>query len=59
MKKKNICITYLVFFMLFSTIIGCGSHQYESKKVTKETTTTTENPVSEEMKTTPMTVETE
>lgn len=56
MKKKNICITYLVLFMLFATIIGCGSHQ-ETKKVTKETTTT-ETPVSQEKQTTTTTVET-
>jgi hypothetical protein len=60
MKKKNICITYLVLFLLFGTIIGCGSHSYESKKVTEETTTTTENPVGEETQTTTKTtVETE
>ncbi|MCM2284397.1 MAG: hypothetical protein NDI81_06425 [Desulfobacula sp.] len=51
MKKKKICITYLVLFMLITPIMGCGSHQ-ESKKVTQETTTTTETPVSEERQTT-------
>lgn len=61
MKKNNIFMLCLAFFMLFITIVGCSSTpQYaNTEEVIQTTTTTTERPVvTEEQTTTTTTIET-